>query len=256
LHPHGWLDLAVCSGLVVAYYANPYPSDLFVCLGLFAAWILVSVSWLIFGKTRWSLRFQPLLLLFGITLGLINILPADVDERVLIHVASRLFSVMLIYVLVLTLLRRFRYRLELDVAPEPLLSDGTKSQTHSIALRDLFCLTIVFAILFSIFRLPPGFNWNVIKIREGILICLLAGWTAGASLFAMWVALSRCSWKWRGGIVLAVWIVLDALAPLIFGRAIPTENLHPAFITTLFGFSAYRLRGWRLCRTILNREKA
>jgi len=109
-----------------------------MCFGLFAAWILVSVSWLVFGRTRWSLRFQPLLLLFGITLGLTNILPADVDERVLIHVASGLFSVMLIYVLVLTLLRRFRYRLELDVARERLLPYNSKNQTHSIALRDLF----------------------------------------------------------------------------------------------------------------------
>ena len=247
LHPHGWLDLAVCSGLVVALYANHYPADLLVCLCIFAAWILVSVSWLIFGKMRWSLRFQPLLLLVGITLGLINILPADVEERVLTWVASGQFFVMLLYLIGLLSLRWFRYRIEPDVvAPERLLPDCPKNQTQSIALRDLFLLTIVFAILFSIFRLLPSFNWNYIKMREGILICILAVWASGAGLFAMWVALSRSSWKLRWGIVLAFWIVIDLLVPLVLGRAIPTEILHPTFITTLFGFSAYRLRGWRL----------
>ncbi len=248
-HPHGWIDLAVCSGLVVTYYANLYYTDPSVCLGVFASWLLVSISWLIFGKTRWSLRFQPLLLLVGVTTGIMNVLSAELDPRALALFVSGLIPLMLIYLLALMPLRWNRFRLEPDMGTGPnsvsdrMTQGNPKDQSQSIALRDLFWMTIVFALLFSILRWIPAPSWNRIGMREWQFLGILAGWIAGAGLFAIWVALSQSSWKRRWGVALLVTIGFGTLAPGVLGNSLPT------FLTTLFGFYAYRLRGWRISRS-------
>jgi hypothetical protein len=248
IHPYGWLDFGVCSGLLIAFYANLDYTDFFVSVGVFAAWVLASVVWLLFGTTRWSLRFQPLLLLFGVTSGIMNVLPIDGNEKVVPFVLGGIFVLTVIYLAVLTPLRWFRFRLESKRSAEPLLKGAAKNNLQSIALRDLFCLTIVFAFLFSIFRLIPSFGWDAIKMRDWIAICILVAWIAGASLLAMWVGFSQRSWKLRWGIALAVVIGFDVSIAIASGSLFPAELTYSAFLATLFGFYAYRLRGWRLTR--------
>ena len=247
-HPHGWLDFGICSGLVVAFHANLEYTDFIVCVGIFAAWVLAAVTWLLFGKARWSLRFQPLLLLVGVTSGIMNVLPIDGNEKVVPFFLGGLFVLAVIYLAVLTPLRWFRFRFESNRSDEQLLKGATENELQSIALRDLFCLTIVFAFLFSIFRLFPSFGWDAIKMRDWIVICIIIGWVAGASLFAMWVGFSQRSWKLRWGIALAVDIGLAVLIAIAGGDLYSAELSYSAFLTTLFGFYAYRLRGWRLIR--------
>ena len=36
-----------------------------------ASWIIVAIAWLMFGTTRWSLRILPILLLFGVSAGIV-----------------------------------------------------------------------------------------------------------------------------------------------------------------------------------------
>ncbi len=247
-HPHGWLDFGICSGLVVAYHANLDYTDFIVCVGIFAAWVLAAVAWLLFGKARWSLRFQPLLLLVGVTSGIMNVLPIDGNEKVVPFFLGGLFVLAVIYLAVLTPLRWFRFRFECNRSDKQLLKGAAKNKLQSIALRDLFCLTIVFAFLFSIFRLFPSFGWDAIKMRDWIVICIIIGWVAAASLFAMWVGFSQRSWKLRWGIALAVDIGLAVLIAIAGGDLFSAELSYSAFLTALFGFYAYRLRGWRLTR--------
>ena len=248
-HPHGWLDFGVCSGLVIAFYANLDYTDFIVSVGVFAAWILAAVAWLVFGNTRWSLRFQPLLLLVGVTSGIMNILPIEGDAKVVPFFLSGLFTLMVIYLMVLLPLRWFRFRMESNRSDEQLLNGAAIGKSQSIALRDLFCLTIVFAFLFSIFRLFPSFSWNVITMQDWIITCIIVAWVAGASLFAMWVGFSQRSWKLRWGVALVVGVgLLAVLTALAWGPPFSALVSYPAFLTTLFGFYAYRLRGWRLVR--------
>jgi hypothetical protein len=247
LHQHGWLDFGVCSGLVVAFYANLDYAYVGVSVEIFAAWVLAAVACLLFGKTRWSLRIQPLLLLVGVTSGIMNIMPFDGKEKVMPLFLSGLFAFMLIYSLVLIPVRWFRFRLESNGCVEQVLKGASKDKSQSISLRDLFCLTIVFAFLFSIFRLLPAASWNLINMRDRIFLCIVVGWIAGASLFGMWVALSARSWQLRWGIALVVGIGYVLLNTRTRGNGFPTEIFY-AFFATLFGFYAYRLRGWRLKR--------
>ena len=251
-HPYGWLDFGVCSGLLIAFYANLDYADFIyflVSVGVFSAWVLVAVAWLLFGNTRWSLRFQPLLLLVGLTSGIMNNLPIENNEKVVPFSLGGLFVLTVIYLAMLTPLRWFRFRIGSNRNADPLLNGAAKNESPSIALRDLFCLTIVFAFLFSIFRLFPSFGWNAIKMQEWIAICLIVAWVAGASLFAMWVGFSKRSWKLRWGIALAVGIAFDVSVALASGSLLPAELSYSAFLATLFGFYAYRLRGWRLSRS-------
>ena len=247
LHQHGWLDFGVCSGLVVAFYANRDYADFGVIVGIFAAWVLAAVAWLLFGKIRWSLRFQPLLLLVGVTSGIMNIMPIDSKEKVFPLFLSGFFVLMLIYFLVLMTARWFRFRLELNGCAEQVLMGASKDKSQSISLRDLFCLTFVFAVLFSIYRLLPVASWNLINMRDRFFLCIIVGWVAGASLFGMWVALSGRSWHLRWGIALVVGIGCVILTMGLLGNGFTTVISYP-FFATLFGFYVYRLRGWRLKR--------
>ncbi len=238
-HPHGWLDFVFCSGLVVAFYTALYYSDYMVCVGIFASWTHLAMTWLIFGKTRWSLRFQPLLLLAGTTTGIMHLLPLESDDKTLPLFISGLFLLMFIFLLAMMPLRWLRFRLETDRTPERAMNSVSKQESAAFALRDLFLLTIVFAFLFSILRWLPALSWNQLGTRVWILPVILSGWTASVSLFAMWVAFSRRSWKLRLTVLLIVAISFATLAP---GRI----TSYTPFVATLFGFYAYRLRGWRL----------
>ncbi len=238
-HPHGWLDLAVCSGLVVAFYTTLYYSDYMVCVGIFGSWTQLAITWLIFGETRWSLRLQPLLLLAGTTTGIMHLLPLESDDKTLPLFISGLFLLMFIFLLAMMPLRWFRFLLETDRNPERAMNSVSKKESAAFALRDLFLLTIVFAFLFSILRWIPALSWNRMGARDWILPVILSGWTASVSLFAMWVAFSRRSWKLRLTVMFIVAISLATLAP---GRI----TSYTPFVATFFGFYAYRLRGWRL----------
>lgn len=241
VHPHGWLDLAVCTGLVLSLYSD-------LQIGVFSAWVLVATWWLLFGKTRWSLRFQPLLLLVGVTLGITYCSSSELNASSLFIYVIGLSLLMLIYVLTLMPLKWLRFRIQREDISNPVSHETTKCQPQSVSLRDMFSLTIVFAFLFAVFRWLPVFRWVTLSPPEWTMICAVVIWNAGSSLFAMWVALSGRSGKLRWGIVLVAWIALVFLGTRLLGGILTPEFVLTPFFSTLIGFYAYRLRGWRLSR--------
>lgn len=254
LHSQGWLDMAVCSGFSVGYcglriqcIANPI-QEYYVCCGIFGSWILAAIYWLIFGKTRWSVRFQPLLLLSGTTIGFMALLLPKFAGNYVEMFSLGLFVLVIMFLLALLPLRYFRFRLEKEPICNEALDSAMKNSGSTIALQDLFLLTIVFAILFSLIRWMPNVNWRNLEAHELISVSLLVCMIAVPSLFACWTALSRRSWVSRWGIWVIAIIGHETLAIGIAGDVFPRELSPSAIVATLFCFYAYRLRGWRLSR--------
>lgn len=247
-HPHGWLDLFICSGLVLAFDAKLYDSDRSVFISVFSSWLLVATTWLIFGKTRWSLRFQLLFLLVVIIVGFMNHTPTAWNLRLSALSLPGILTLILTVVIALTPLKWLRFRIERELEPKPIQEEHVKQPSQTITLRDLFCWTITFAILFSIFRTAPDFGWNSNFSRSWDRICMMDVWIAGTGLFAMWVALSPRSWKLPWGIALIAMLGLVVMANYLFGDKFLTKVALPTVLATLLGFFAYRLRGWRLVR--------
>jgi hypothetical protein len=255
LHPHGWLDMAVCPGLVIACCCirnqhRNYPEfELCVCFGIFGCWILASSAWLFFGNTRWSLRFQPLLLLLGATFGIVAGLLIDITwfRSEPVDFAFGEIFLIAIYFFALVLLRYFGFRLvkveELAHTPKP--------KASMFALRDLFSLTLVFAFLFTFARWMPAVNWLKATPSSWRILLMLVGMIAVPSLVAMWTATSRRSWLVRWGVLLIVLVGYEILAASLAWGVFRRELALSAAIATLFGFYAYRLRGWRLERNAI-----
>ncbi len=247
-HPHGWLDFVICTGLVLAFDVNLYGSDHGVCISVFSVWLLVATSWLIFGKTRWPLRFPPLLLLVAIIVGFLDNTPSMRNLWQFAFSLRGILTLVLFYLIALIPLKWLRFRMERDVDPKPLQEEPVQHQSQTITLRDLFGWTITIACLFSIFRSVPDFGWNANDWRNWNRICMMDVWIAGPSLFAMWVALSSRSWKMRWGIALIAVLGFVVMATYLIGDKSLTTVPLPTVPATLFGFYAYRLRGWRLTR--------
>jgi hypothetical protein len=250
-HPHGWLDLVFCSGLVLAFDANLYGSDHSVFISVFSTWLLIATSWLIFGKTRWSLRFQLLLLLVGIMVRFLNSTPSMRNLWQFSFSLRGILTLVLFYLIALIPLKWLGFRTERDMDLNPLQAEPVKNQSQTITLRDLFCWTITFAFLFSIFRSVPNFGWNANDSRNWVRICMMDGCIAGAGLFAMWVALSPRSWKLRWSIALIGLLGFVVMASYLFGDKFPTKVSFSTFLASVFGFYAYRLRGWRLEQVVI-----
>ena len=156
----------------------------------------------------------------------------------------------IMFLLALLPLRYFRFRLEKEPICNEALDNAMKNRGSPVALRDLFLLTIVFAILFSIIRWMPNVNWRNLETHELISVSLLVCMIAVPSLFAFWTAFSSRSWVSRWGIWVIAIIGHETLATGITGDVFPRELSQSAIVATLFCFYAYRLRGWRLSRRI------
>lgn len=250
LHPHGWLDMAVCSGLVIAcccirnQYRSETQFELCICFGIFGCWILAATTWLFFGKTRWSLRFQPLLLLLGATFGIVAGLLVDITwlRSEPVDFAFGEMFLMAIYFFSMILLRCSGLRFV--VAEES--AHTTKPKSSMLALRDLFTLTIVFALLFTIARWMPAVQWLKATPSDWKSLLMFASMIALPSLLAMWTATSCRGWSIRWGVWLVAAIAYEILAANVAWGVFRRELVLSSATATLFCFYAYRLRGWRL----------
>ena len=260
LHPHGWLDIAVCSGLVIAcccirnWYRSETQFELCVCFGIFGCWILASTTWLFFGKTRWSLRFQPLLLLLGGTFGIVAGLLVDITwfRSEPVDFAFGEMFLIAIYFFAMVLLRWVGFRI---VKAEDSVHTP-KSNASILALRDLFSLTIVFALLFTVARWMPAVNWLKATPSNWRGLLMLVSMIAVPSLVAMWTATSRRMWLVRWGVLLMLIVGYEILAASLAWGVFRRELFLSAAISTLFCFYAYRLRGWRLILALKKEHQA
>ena len=257
LHGLGWLDFAVCSGLVVASCCieAPYQSasgfNCCVCFGIFGSWLVAAISWLSFGKTRLSIRFQPLLLLIGLTFGLTleTIGRASLEWGQIGEVVDFVFGMLLLVVVLLISLLPLQwlgFQMEKESQRDASIVQWPEQRAPAVALRDLFLLTTVFAMLFTIARWMPAIDWVKARPRDWKSLTILVCQIAIPSLLAMWTATNSRSLVMRLGIWLIAIVIYEALAANvpsgIFRRELPLSTT----LATLFCFYSYRLRGWRL----------
>ena len=259
LHPFGWLDMFVCSGLVVFFCCNriPYRDDTSfeacVCLGVFGCWLLTATTWLFLSRERWSVRLQPMFLMvgmtFGIAAGFMGCLTWDPSAPIAFAIGELLLIATYLFPIVL-----LRY-LGLRIEPGDDLVVSMKPRASMFALRDLFLLTIVFALLFMVARWMPAVNWLTTTPSNWRGLLMIVSAIAVPSLVAMWTATSRRSWPARWGVLLIVIVGYEILAASLACGVFRRELVLSSAVATLFGFYAYRLRGWRLERNAIALQK-
>lgn len=251
MHRYGWIDFAICSGVSVAFCCyqlryNTEPKDSFFMLcGNFGSWILAAATWLVFGNLRLSLRIQPLILFIGITTGIVA-LTTTKDQGLLAPFVVGLSMVVVEFLVALLTLRFLRFRFQNELAVEKAQEKTRQHRSSAVALRDVFSLTMVFALFFAVVRWLPAANWSQARLVLEISIFTIA--IAIPCLLAFYTALGRDSWKARWGIWAAIIIVSEILCMALSKQNVPWMTILTAVVPTLFCFYAYRLRGWRLGR--------
>lgn len=251
LHPHGWVDFAICSGLAVAfccYQLRNNVDSLFslpMLCGLFGSWVLAAVAWLAFGKSRWSLRVQPLIFLIGITTGIIAITTTQ-DQGILAPFVLGLSLLVIASPIFLMPLRFLRFQFQNDAIAENGFVKTPQHHLSTVTLRDVFSLTIAFAFLFAVARWLLVANWDQASLW--LSISFFTSVIAIPSLLAFWTAMGRSSWIVRWGLWAILIIGSEILFIAITENTVPWQLVLSAVVPTLFCFYAYRLRGWRLGR--------
>ena len=251
MHRYGWIDFAICSGIAVALCCyqlryNTEPKDsLYMLCGNFGSWILAAVTWLVFGNLRLSLRIQPLILMIGITTGIIALTTTQ-DQGVLAPFVVGLSMVVVAFLVALLPLRYLRFRFQNDLTVEMEPGKTQKHRSSAFALRDVFSLTMIFALLFAVVRWLPAANWS--QARLVLEISLFAIAIVISSLLAFYTAVGRDSWKKRWGIWAAIIIGSEIACMALSKQNVPWLTILSAVVPTFFCFYAYRLRGWRLGR--------
>ncbi len=213
--------------------------------GIFGSWVLAAITWLVFGNIRFSLRVQPLILLMGITTGIMA-LTTTKDQAVLAPFVVGLSMLVIALLAVLLPLRYMQFRFQNDLTVKTDTGKTRRHRTSAVALRDVFSLTMAFALLFAVVRWLPAADWSQAFLFWEINMFAIA--IAISRLLAFWTALSRASWFARWGIWAALIIGSEILSMTITKHTIPWVIILSAVVPTLFCFYAYRLRGWRLGR--------
>ena len=251
LHPYGWIDYSICTGLAVAFccfqlqYNVEAPHSLLMLSGIFGSWVLAAITWLVFGNTRLSVRVQPLILIIGSTTGIMA-LTTTKDQGVLAPFVVGLSILLIALPIALLPLRFLRFRFQNDLALEKDIGKTHQQRSSAFALRDVFSLTMVFALLFAVARLLPAADWSQARFWGQISMFAIA--IGFPSLLAFWTAISRSSWVARWGSCMGLFIGSVILYVTITKNTVPWQPIVSAVVSTLFCFYAYRLRGWRLGR--------
>jgi hypothetical protein len=251
LHPNGWIDFAICTVLAVAFFCYQLqynveaPHSLLMLSGIFGSWVLAAMSWLVFGNTRWSLRFQPFILTIGITTGIMAVTTTK-DQGVLAPFVVGLSMLLIALAVAMLPLRFLRFRFLNDLALEEDIGNLQQHRWSAFALRDVFSLTMAFALLFAVARLLPAADWSQARLWGQISMFAMA--IGIPSLLAFWTAIGRGSWIARWGSCMGLIIGSEVLSMTMTKHTVPWLPILSAVVPTLFCFYAYRLRGWRLGR--------
>ncbi len=103
--------------------------------GIFGSWVLAAVTWLVFGKSRWPLRVQPLLLLIEITTGIIA-LATDRDSGVL---APFIVGLSLLVIAYLFALLPLRFRFQNEAVSDDGLEKVLNHHSSALLCETCFC---------------------------------------------------------------------------------------------------------------------
>jgi len=229
--------------------------ELRISQGLCAAGVALTVLWIVFGKTRWTLKILPPIAWVAFVCAVVITVFGLRSWAVGATIAT--LSMIYVWMLLVAWLMRFRgLRL---VAPKksglPIrLEQGVAGQSK-FPLRDIFFLMAVVAVLCSVVRLAPMPKGNVFELGflEGLVNCSLMAVNAMA---ASWCALScRAIWvRWSVwlassllcaflGVVFAAWVHKSANYQWIAEYHGVVQST--GSIAVFFSLHAYRWRGWR-----------
>ncbi|MEQ1829913.1 MAG: hypothetical protein ABL921_28380 [Pirellula sp.] len=260
VHPYAWVDSTVCVGVFMAYltYCSYHDVNfrfgnyLFMFgIGALIGSMFMTCVWLSIGQKRFSVRVIPLLLTFGLSIGLTAWWVADerapsVESVLLPTIAVATF----VFTSLLLPLRWLKVRFcQIESKLQSQRIVDPEHQTR-VDLRDIFLLTVVCAILFSILRWIPLSHWYFPPRNRasaffivGIHFVLIAG----LGLFGLWISMSRRKHVWFWGLTASCMLFVLGISlqqmPWIPGEyAIAPSG---TYLSCLLGLYAYRLRGWR-----------
>jgi len=229
--------------------------ELRVTQGLCAAGLALTVLWIVYGKTRWTLKILPpiawVAFVCAVVMAVFGLRSWAVGSTAVT------LSIVYVSMLLVAWLMRFRgLRLEQPrKSALPIqLHQGIAGQSK-FPLRDLFFLMAVVAVLCSVVRLAPMPQGSLFELGflEGAVNCLLMAVNA---MMASWCALSgRVIWV-RWSVLLASSLLCTLLGVLFQAWAHKSTNYvwiveyhgvvqSTGSIAVFFSLHAFRWRGWR-----------
>lgn len=279
IHSLAWIDTAVCIALFSTYgtYCSYhdvtflFPQNIFMLgIGALFGAIFLTCIWTVLGRTRFSLRLMPLLLSFGLSEGFVVWwVPENRIESIESNLVPAISIATLICIVSLLPLRWLGVRFgqtESTLIGEQLVASDRQTR---IDLRDIFLMTVVCAILFSIFRLIPSTHWyeflyfDVVSpnsySRDRARFIIGAGIFSGlflcVGIFGLWISMGRQSYLWISGLVafFLLFIMREFYLPLTWTPIVIIVG--SAYLTSLLGFYSYRSRGWRLARSPITQAR-
>ena len=232
--------------------------ELRIAQGLSAAGVALTVLWIVFGKTRLTLKILPpiawVAFVCAVVMAVFGLRSWAVGSTAVT------LSIVYVSMLLVAWLMRFRgLRLEQprkSALPIP-LHQGVGGQSK-FPLRDIFLLMAVVAVLCSVVRLAPMPQGSLFELGflEGAVNCCLM---AVNSMVASWCALSRrLVWvRW------SVWLASSLLCTLLgvmFAAWVHKSTNYlwiaeyhgivqsTGSIAIFFSLHAFRWRGWRFAK--------
>ena len=225
--------------------------------GIVMAAQMLAAIWIVFGKTRFTLRFLPSVLMTALLMGLLGWVFRD-EPWIVWHVAKVSLAPAFCLTLLLLIPRRFGWNLvQLGRLTDE--EPGERLGVTRFPIRDLVWITIVASVAFAAIR-PVSAAVGELWFVSPLLLTPLA-FSVGLGLVATFLALHRVQAAfWLGAVLaiagLATVVGLPGWAFIHGGTTIrgPSEPFLQAPIVcgvaVLIGMIPFRLRGWRLTRKV------
>ena len=227
--------------------------ELRICQGISAAGMALTCLWIVFGKTRWTLKILPPIAWVAYVCAVVMAVFGLRSWAVGASVVT--LSILFVWMLMAAWLMRYAgVRLE-EPSSDGMALRQVATGKSRFPLRDIFLLTAVVAVLCSVLRFAPlprgkGFDWGFI---EGLVNCLLMAMNA---MVVSWCALSRRAIWVRWPVWIASPLVCATVGVLYSAWLHQSKNYEwiaayhgvvqiTAAVTVFFLLHAYRWRGWR-----------
>ncbi len=224
-----------------------------ICQGLCAAGVALTCLWIVFGKTRWTLKILPPIAWVAFVCAVVMVVFGLRSWAVGATIVT--LSILFLWMILAAWLLRFTgVRLEEPSNGDIALRKVATGKTR-FPLRDIFLLTAVVAVLCSVLRFAPLPKASALDLGfiEGLVNCMLM---ALNTMVVSWCALSgRAIWV-RWPIWLASPMVCATIGVLYSAWLHQSKNYEwiaayhgvvqmTAAVTVFFLLHAYRWRGWR-----------
>ena len=214
--------------------------------------IVLTNIWLCLGRKRLFRRTAPIVLVFGLSVGLIVCWIEEPKMQSVLIPGGTFLTLGMMLPLVLMRWAGVRFQnTKLDSLAK--IRQSNERETY-VNLRDIFLFTTVSAIVTSIFREIPLSHWYAFWFDRSFLfvVGIHSACLAIISVLAIWTSFSSRGFVSRWGpwlVVAAGWISISATHPLgpFFYFLGPFAIASSA--TLFIGCHSYRMRGWRFAGT-------